>query len=158
MEKKTQLRSMFTSSEWEECKWSKNVKGKVAYATVMSIAFWNGVTSRLFAWGVLQEGVTRLSEQNAVAAAERWVGKVYCDLFQLGTTRTYFDPYVGDAGRNVDAGQAKAGCKGLHSDFSDAGGDRNTRQVKAMLERTFSDDPDTVGNRNGCHVVTTAEC
>ncbi|XP_052193854.1 uncharacterized protein LOC127802188, partial [Diospyros lotus] len=44
MEKKAQLRAMFTSSEWEECKWSKIVKGKAAYATVMSIAFWNGVT------------------------------------------------------------------------------------------------------------------
>ncbi|XP_052207042.1 uncharacterized protein LOC127811330 [Diospyros lotus] len=44
MEKKAQLRTMFTSSEWEECKWSKIVKGKAAYATVMSIAFWNGVT------------------------------------------------------------------------------------------------------------------
>ena len=44
MEKKAQLRTMFTSSEWDECKWSKTVKGKAAYATVMSIAFWNGVT------------------------------------------------------------------------------------------------------------------
>ncbi|XP_052181388.1 uncharacterized protein LOC127794391 [Diospyros lotus] len=44
MEKKSQLRAMFTSSEWEECKWSKTVKGKAAYATVLSIAFWNGVT------------------------------------------------------------------------------------------------------------------
>ena len=32
MEKKAQLRTMFTSFEWEECKWSKIVKGKVAYA------------------------------------------------------------------------------------------------------------------------------
>ncbi|XP_052194456.1 uncharacterized protein LOC127802598 [Diospyros lotus] len=44
MEKKSQLRTMFTSFEWEECKWSKTVKGKTAYATVLSIAFWNGVT------------------------------------------------------------------------------------------------------------------
>ncbi|XP_052176485.1 uncharacterized protein LOC127790825 [Diospyros lotus] len=44
MEKNSQLRAMFTSSEWEECKWSKTVKGKAAYATVLSIAFWNGVT------------------------------------------------------------------------------------------------------------------
>ncbi|XP_052177733.1 uncharacterized protein LOC127791758 [Diospyros lotus] len=43
MEKKAQMRTMFTSSEWDECKWSKIVKGKATYATVMSITFWNGV-------------------------------------------------------------------------------------------------------------------
>ncbi|XP_052182093.1 uncharacterized protein LOC127794867 [Diospyros lotus] len=37
------MRTMFTSSEWDECKWSKTVKGKATYATVMSITFWNGV-------------------------------------------------------------------------------------------------------------------
>ncbi|CAA0816157.1 hAT transposon superfamily protein [Striga hermonthica] len=47
MEKKAQLRAMFTSSEWDECKWSKTVKGKASYNTVMSISFWNGVTSFL---------------------------------------------------------------------------------------------------------------
>ncbi|CAA0811945.1 hAT transposon superfamily protein [Striga hermonthica] len=47
MEKKAQLRAMFTSSEWDECKWSKTVKGKESYNTVMSISFWNGVTSFL---------------------------------------------------------------------------------------------------------------
>ncbi|CAA0823530.1 hAT dimerisation domain-containing protein / transposase-related [Striga hermonthica] len=38
---------MFTSSEWDECKWSKTVNGKASYNTVMSISFWNGVTSFL---------------------------------------------------------------------------------------------------------------
>jgi hypothetical protein len=44
VEKKDNLRAMFTSSEWEECKWSKTIKGKVAYSTVLNIGFWNGVT------------------------------------------------------------------------------------------------------------------
>ncbi|XP_052208993.1 uncharacterized protein LOC127812597 [Diospyros lotus] len=43
IEKKAQMRTMFTSSEWNECKWSKTVKGKASYAIVISIAFWNGV-------------------------------------------------------------------------------------------------------------------
>ncbi|CAA0810129.1 hAT transposon superfamily protein [Striga hermonthica] len=47
MEKKTQLKAMFSSSEWDECKWSKTVKGKASYNTVMSIGFWNGVRSFL---------------------------------------------------------------------------------------------------------------
>ena len=44
MEKKIQMKTMFTSSKWEECKWSKIVKGKVAYTTMMIISFWNSVT------------------------------------------------------------------------------------------------------------------
>ncbi|TXG48575.1 hypothetical protein EZV62_024450 [Acer yangbiense] len=44
VEKKESLRAMFTSTEWEECKWSKTVKGKAAYSTVLNIGFWNGVT------------------------------------------------------------------------------------------------------------------
>ncbi|GKF51576.1 uncharacterized protein Tco_0148043, partial [Tanacetum coccineum] len=31
--KKAQLRQMFTSDEWEKCKFSKTVKGKAAYAS-----------------------------------------------------------------------------------------------------------------------------
>ncbi|KAK6125570.1 hypothetical protein DH2020_040686 [Rehmannia glutinosa] len=38
---------MFSSSEWDECKWSKTVKGQASYNTVMAIGFWNGVTSCL---------------------------------------------------------------------------------------------------------------
>lgn len=44
MEKKEKLRYMFTSTEWDQCKWSKNPKEKTAYATVLSLSFWNGVT------------------------------------------------------------------------------------------------------------------
>ncbi|KAK2655647.1 hypothetical protein Ddye_008699 [Dipteronia dyeriana] len=44
VEKKENLKAMFTSNEWEECKWSKTVKGKAAYSTVLNIGFWNGVT------------------------------------------------------------------------------------------------------------------
>ncbi|KAK3230178.1 hypothetical protein Dsin_002059 [Dipteronia sinensis] len=34
---------MFTSKDWETCKWSNSVKGKTAYSTVMSLSFWKGV-------------------------------------------------------------------------------------------------------------------
>ncbi|GKF53264.1 hypothetical protein Tco_0160174, partial [Tanacetum coccineum] len=39
--KKAQLRQMFTSDEWEKCKFSKTVKGKAAYASVVASSFWN---------------------------------------------------------------------------------------------------------------------
>ncbi|XP_075479611.1 uncharacterized protein LOC142520502 [Primulina tabacum] len=44
IEKKSSLRAMFTSDMWENCKWSKTNKGKLAYSTLMSMSFWNGVT------------------------------------------------------------------------------------------------------------------
>ncbi|KAK2654653.1 hypothetical protein Ddye_014509 [Dipteronia dyeriana] len=43
LEKKDKLRAMFTSTDWEKCKWSKSVKGKAAYNTILSTSFWNGV-------------------------------------------------------------------------------------------------------------------
>lgn len=46
-DKKSQLRFMFSSEEWEKCKFSKTVKGKTAYATVVSPSFWAGVSSCL---------------------------------------------------------------------------------------------------------------
>lgn len=53
VEKKTQLKTMFCSPEWDECKWSKTVKGQASYQTVMSIGFWNGVTSSLLVFAPL---------------------------------------------------------------------------------------------------------
>ena len=47
IEKKESLRTMFASTEWDECIWSKHAKGKAAFATVMSVSFWNGVTQCL---------------------------------------------------------------------------------------------------------------
>ncbi|KAK3183518.1 hypothetical protein Dsin_030804 [Dipteronia sinensis] len=41
--KKDKLRALFTSTDWEKCKWSKSVKRKAAYNTVLSIVFWNAV-------------------------------------------------------------------------------------------------------------------
>lgn len=43
-EKKYQMKTMFGSREWGECKFYKTVKGKSAYKTVMSMSFWSGVT------------------------------------------------------------------------------------------------------------------
>nr|GEV30095.1 hypothetical protein [Tanacetum cinerariifolium] len=42
-EKKFQLRHMFSSEEWEKCKFSNTVKGRSAYAIVVSPSFWTGV-------------------------------------------------------------------------------------------------------------------
>ncbi|XP_076960197.1 uncharacterized protein LOC143636506 [Bidens hawaiensis] len=42
-DKKAQLKQMFTSDEWEKCKFSKTVKGKSAYNTVLNTSFWTGV-------------------------------------------------------------------------------------------------------------------
>ncbi|KAI8530132.1 hypothetical protein RHMOL_Rhmol11G0032000 [Rhododendron molle] len=53
MEKKQELRAMFSSNAWGESKWAKSPKGKTAYATVMSQAFWNGVTLCLKVFGPL---------------------------------------------------------------------------------------------------------
>ncbi|XP_058216745.1 uncharacterized protein LOC131327613 [Rhododendron vialii] len=53
MEKKQELRAMFSSDTWDKSKWSKSAKGKVAYATVMSMTFYNGVSLCLKAFGLL---------------------------------------------------------------------------------------------------------
>ncbi|CAH9140124.1 unnamed protein product [Cuscuta epithymum] len=44
LEKKSQLKSMFGSDDWDQCNHSKTVKGKQALATVMSTAFWNSLS------------------------------------------------------------------------------------------------------------------
>ncbi|TXG65963.1 hypothetical protein EZV62_007238 [Acer yangbiense] len=41
LQKKDRLRVMFSSFDWDKCKWSKSVKGKAAYSTVLSTVFWN---------------------------------------------------------------------------------------------------------------------
>ncbi|XP_035830865.1 uncharacterized protein LOC118479311 [Helianthus annuus] len=46
-EKKSQLRHMFSSNEWEMCKFAKLPKGEVAYEIVVSPLFWKGVTTCL---------------------------------------------------------------------------------------------------------------
>ncbi|XP_073015997.1 uncharacterized protein [Primulina eburnea] len=44
MEKKNELRAMVASEEWNVCKHSKSVKGKMSYNTALSASFWNGVS------------------------------------------------------------------------------------------------------------------
>nr|KAJ0192420.1 hypothetical protein LSAT_V11C800400730 [Lactuca sativa] len=46
-EKKEQLRHMFSSNEWEECKFFGKPKGIASYKTVTSVQFWSGVTQCL---------------------------------------------------------------------------------------------------------------
>ncbi|KAI8522344.1 hypothetical protein RHMOL_RhmolUnG0001900 [Rhododendron molle] len=44
MEKKQELKMMCTTNEWGALPWVKTAKGKAAFATVMSTAFWNSVS------------------------------------------------------------------------------------------------------------------
>ena len=53
VEKKDGLRQMFTSGEWEKCKWANTVKGREAYSTMVSLSFWNGVNLCLKVFGPL---------------------------------------------------------------------------------------------------------
>jgi len=46
---------MFTSNEWDECKFAKTVKEKQAYSTVLSHAFWQGVALCLNVFAPLVE-------------------------------------------------------------------------------------------------------
>ena len=50
-EKKSELRNMFCSEEWEKSKFSKMVKGKTVYALMLSTAFWTGITTCLKVFG-----------------------------------------------------------------------------------------------------------
>ncbi|KAH6776392.1 hAT transposon superfamily protein [Perilla frutescens var. hirtella] len=42
-DRRTELKAMFGSPEWELCKYSKSKKGKDVYGVVMSLRFWSGV-------------------------------------------------------------------------------------------------------------------
>ncbi|CAH1437377.1 unnamed protein product [Lactuca virosa] len=46
-EKKEQLKHMFSSTEWEECKFSGTPKMRASYGRVTSLQFWAGVTQGL---------------------------------------------------------------------------------------------------------------
>ena len=46
-EKKEQLRNMFCSNEWEECKFAGSDKGKLSRKLVTGATFWGGVTTCL---------------------------------------------------------------------------------------------------------------
>ncbi|KAH7670398.1 Ribonuclease H-like protein [Dioscorea alata] len=43
MEKKSELRTMFASSDWDKCKHSQSTKGRATYSTIMNVGFCNGV-------------------------------------------------------------------------------------------------------------------
>nr|KAJ0218538.1 hypothetical protein LSAT_V11C300106250 [Lactuca sativa] len=45
--KKEQIRHIFSSTEWEECKFSSTPKGNASYKTVSSAQFWSGVAQCL---------------------------------------------------------------------------------------------------------------
>ncbi|KAL5790169.1 hypothetical protein ACOSQ2_005057 [Xanthoceras sorbifolium] len=77
MEKKSQLKAMFCSELWDQCKWSNTTKGQKAYATVMSTSFWNGVTTCLKVFAPLVK-VLRLVDGDKKPA----MGFVYGELLQ----------------------------------------------------------------------------
>ncbi|XP_042465666.1 uncharacterized protein LOC122048129 [Zingiber officinale] len=76
-EKKSQLRAMFTSTDWEECKFSKSVKGKTSYTTVLSIGFWTGVSLCLKVFAPLVK-VLRIVDADKKPS----MGFVYGELLQ----------------------------------------------------------------------------
>ncbi|KAL5769557.1 hypothetical protein ACOSP7_013711 [Xanthoceras sorbifolium] len=68
---------MFSSEPWEQCKWATSTKGKAAFATVMSMSFWNGVTTCLKVFAPLVK-VLRLVDGDKKPA----MGFVYGELVQ----------------------------------------------------------------------------
>ncbi|KAL5773480.1 hypothetical protein ACOSQ2_013404 [Xanthoceras sorbifolium] len=68
---------MFSSELWEQCKWSTSTKGKAAFATIMSMSFWNGVTTCLKVFAPLVN-VLRLVDRDRKPA----MGFVYGELLQ----------------------------------------------------------------------------
>ncbi|KAH6775608.1 hAT transposon superfamily protein, partial [Perilla frutescens var. hirtella] len=76
-EKRLELKAMFGSHEWEEYKFSKSVKRKAAYTTVVSLTFWSGVASCL-------EVFTPLIKVLRIADSDRKpsMGFVYGELVQ----------------------------------------------------------------------------
>ncbi|KAK3211594.1 hypothetical protein Dsin_016300 [Dipteronia sinensis] len=56
---KDNLRAMFASMEWDRCKLSKTVKGNATYSIMLNITFWNGLTTCLKVFALL-ERVLRL--------------------------------------------------------------------------------------------------
>ncbi|KAL5764534.1 hypothetical protein ACOSP7_016887 [Xanthoceras sorbifolium] len=77
MEKKSQLKTMFCSELWDQCKWSNTTKGQKTYVTVMSTSFWNGVTTCLKVFAPLVK-VLRLVDGDTKPA----MGFVYGELLQ----------------------------------------------------------------------------
>ncbi|KAK2659712.1 hypothetical protein Ddye_006245 [Dipteronia dyeriana] len=77
VDKKDKLRAMFTSNDWETCKWSKSVKGKTACSTVMSLSFWKGVNLCLRVFAPLVK-VLRLVDRDRKPS----MGFVYGELKQ----------------------------------------------------------------------------
>ncbi|XP_019171429.1 PREDICTED: uncharacterized protein LOC109166984 [Ipomoea nil] len=75
--KKIELKAMFSSNEWEECKFSNTVKGKASYATVTNTSFWQGVTLCLNVFAPLVK-VLRIVDQDKKPS----MGFVYGELMQ----------------------------------------------------------------------------
>ncbi|KAL5865119.1 hypothetical protein ACOSQ3_002633 [Xanthoceras sorbifolium] len=78
MKKKYQLKTIFCSELWDQCKWSNTTKGQKAYATVMSTCLWNGVTTCLKVFGPLVK-VLRFVDEDKKSA----MSFVYRELLQV---------------------------------------------------------------------------
>ncbi|XP_019178097.1 PREDICTED: uncharacterized protein LOC109173320 [Ipomoea nil] len=74
---KVELKTMFISNEWDECKFANTVKGKHAYYTVVSQAFWQGVALCLKVFAPLVN-VLRIVDQDKKPS----MGFVYGELIQ----------------------------------------------------------------------------
>ncbi|CAN7057041.1 unnamed protein product [Brassica oleracea var. botrytis] len=76
-EKKGQLKSIFNSDQWHDCKHSKSVKGKTASDTVMSYAFWSSVMVILKVFTPMVK-VLRLADGEKIPS----LGFVYGELLE----------------------------------------------------------------------------
>ncbi|XP_033132372.1 uncharacterized protein LOC117127129 [Brassica rapa] len=74
-EKKAQLRNMFNSNEWHDCKHSNTAKRKLASETVMSCSFWNNVTTVLKVFSPMVK-VLRLADGEKIPS----LGFIYGEL------------------------------------------------------------------------------
>ncbi|KAJ9553011.1 hypothetical protein OSB04_017056 [Centaurea solstitialis] len=96
--KKSQLRQMFTSEDWDKCKFSKAVKGKAAYATVVSPSFWAGITLCLKVFAHLVK-VLRMVDADWKPS----MGFIYGELKKakkeiidaLGNNKNAYEPVIG---------------------------------------------------------------
>ncbi|KAJ9544512.1 hypothetical protein OSB04_024219 [Centaurea solstitialis] len=96
--KKSQLRQMFTSEDWDKCKFSKTVKGKATYATVVSPSFWAGITLCLKVFAPLVK-VLRMVDADWKPS----MGFIYGELKKakkeiidaLGNNKNAYEPVIG---------------------------------------------------------------
>ncbi|GJY70705.1 hypothetical protein Tco_0474408 [Tanacetum coccineum] len=84
-EKKENLRHMFSSTEWEECRYSGTVKGKAAYATLMRyFSFGRHLEDLHVTWAHLKKKRTRLRTNTKTLEDLRWIPYPFLASYLIG--------------------------------------------------------------------------